>query len=203
MSSKILSRRDLDFLLYEWLDASSLTRRQRFADHSRETFDAVLDLCEQLATDKFATHNKKADQNEPQFDGERVSMIPEVGEALKAFSEAGLVAAGQDYEHGGMQLPCVIEKAGFAWFKGANVATSAYAMLNIGNANTLLKCGSPEQIKRFVEPVLSGRFFGTMCLSEPQAGSSLSDITTRADPEADGSYRVRGNKMWKIGRAHV
>lgn len=202
MSSKILSRRDLDFLLYEWLDAESLTTRLRFADHSRETFDAVLDLCEQLAIEKFATHNKKSDQNEPQFDGGRVSIIPEVAEALKAFADAGLVAAGIDYQHGGMQLPCLIEKAGFAWFKGANVATSAYAMLNIGNANTLIKCGSSEQIARYAQPILSGRFFGTMCLSEPQAGSSLSDITTRAEPEADGSFRLRGNKMWISGGEH-
>ncbi|MEY4208119.1 MAG: hypothetical protein RLZZ20_1271 [Pseudomonadota bacterium] len=202
MSSKILSRRDLDFLLYEWLNAESLTTRPRFSDHSRETFDAVLDLCEQLATEKFATHNKKSDQNEPQFDGERVSIIPEVGEALRAFADAGLVSAGIDYEHGGMQLPCLIEKAGFAWFKGANVATSAYAMLNIGNANTVIKCGSPEQVARYAQPILSGRFFGTMCLSEPQAGSSLSDITTRAEPEADGSYRLRGNKMWISGGEH-
>ena len=202
MSSQILSRRDLDFLLYEWLDVSSLTRRPRFADHNRETFDAVLDLCEQIATEQFATHNKKADQNEPHFDGDRVNLIPEVGVALKAFCDAGLMAAGQDETYGGMQLPCVIEKAGFAWFKGANVSTSAYPFLTIGNANTLLKCGSPEQIKRFVRPMLAGRFFGTMCLSEPQAGSSLSDIVTRADPAADGSYRLHGNKMWISGGDH-
>ena len=202
MSSLILSRRDLDFLLYEWLDVLSLTQRERFTEHNRETFDAVLDLCERLATDEFATHNKKSDQHEPEFDGNSVSMIPEVSAALQAFCDAGLMAAGQNFELGGMQLPCVIEKAGFAWFKGANVATSAYPFLTIGNANTLLKCGSPEQIERYVKPLLAGRFFGTMCLSEPQAGSSLSDIATRADPEADGSYRLRGNKMWISGGEH-
>jgi len=202
MSSQILSRRDLDFLLYEWLDVSSLTRRPRFAEHNRETFDAVLDLCEQISTEQFATHNKKADQNEPHFDGDRVKIIPEVGVALKAFCDAGLMAAGQDESFGGMQLPCVIEKAGFAWFKGANVSTSAYPFLTIGNANTLLKCGSPEQIERFVHPMLAGRFFGTMCLSEPQAGSSLSDIVTRAEPNADGSFRLHGNKMWISGGDH-
>ena len=202
MSSLILSRRDLDFLLHEWLDVSALTRRPRFAEHSRETFDAVLDLCEQIATEQFATHNKKADQNEPQFDGERVHLIPEVRIALKAFCDAGLMAAGQDEIFGGMQLPCVVEKAGFAWFKGANVSTSAYPFLTIGNANTLLKCGSPEQIERFVRPMLAGRFFGTMCLSEPQAGSSLSDIVTRAELAADGSFRLYGNKMWISGGDH-
>ena len=126
-------------MLYEWLDAPALTGRARFADHSRETFDAVLDLCEQIATDQFAPHNKKADQHEPHFDGEVVNTIPELKPALKAFCDAGLMAAGHDYAMGGMQLPCLIEKAGFAWFKGANVASSAYPFLTIGNANTLLK----------------------------------------------------------------
>ncbi len=202
MRSLILSRRDLDFLLYEWLGVESLCQRPRYADHNRETFEAVLDLCEQLATDKFANHNRLSDEHEPQFDGERVLVIPEVREALQAFSAAGLMAAGHDAELGGMQLPCVVEKAGFAWFKGANVATAAYPMLTIGNANTLLKYGTPEQIEKYVMPQLEGRFLGTMCLSEPQAGSSLSDIVTRAEPQADGSYRLRGNKMWISGGEH-
>src|ERR1035437_8361819 len=139
MQSKIISRRDLDFLLYEWLNVEALTKRERFADHTRETFNAAIDTCEQIAVDLFAPHNKKNDQQEPHFDGETVHMIPEVKIALKAFCEAGLMAAGQDYDLGGMQLPAVVEKAGFAYFKGANVGTSAYPFLTIGNANTLLK----------------------------------------------------------------
>ncbi|SNS78165.1 acyl-CoA dehydrogenase [Noviherbaspirillum humi] len=202
MQSKILSRRDLEFLLYEWLDAESLTRRERYADHTLETFNAALDTCERIATDLFAPHNKKSDQQEPHFDGEKVHIIPEVKTALKAFCEAGLMAAGQDYDFGGMQLPVLLEKAGFAYFKAANVGTSSYPFLTIGNANTLLKCGTPEQIETFVKPMLEGRFFGTMCLSEPQAGSSLSDITTRAEPQPDGTYRLRGNKMWISAGEH-
>jgi alkylation response protein AidB-like acyl-CoA dehydrogenase len=202
MESKILSRRDLDFLLYEWLDAESLTRRDRFADHSRETFDAAMDTCQRIASELFAPHNKKADQHEPHFDGERVHIIPEVKKALDAFAAAGLMAAGQDFERGGMQLPCLVEKAAFAWFKAANVGSAAYPFLTIGNANTLLKCGTPEQIETYVEPMLQGRWFGTMCLSEPQAGSSLSDISTRAEPQSDGSYRLFGNKMWISGGEH-
>lgn len=202
MQSKILSRRDLDFLLYEWLDVAALTQRGRFAEHSRETFNAALDTCEQIATDLFAPHNKKSDQNEPHFDGTSVHMIPEVKLALNAFCAAGLMAAGQDFDNDGMQLPCVVEKAGFAYFKGANVGTSSYPFLTIGNANTLMKCGTPQQIEQFVKPMLSGRFFGTMCLSEPQAGSSLSDIVTRAEPQADGTYRISGNKMWISAGEH-
>jgi len=204
--SMILSRRDLDFLLYEWLDVKTLTRIPRYADHSRETFDATLDTCSRIATEMFAPHNKKNDQCEPHFDGETVTVLPEVKAALDAFSAAGLMAAGQDYELGGMQLPLVVEKAGFAWFKAANIATSAYPFLTIGNANLLLAHGSPKQIEAFVRPEMEGRFLGTMCLSEPQAGSSLSDIMTRAEYEGDFAlgqqYRLRGNKMWISGGEH-
>ncbi len=129
-------------------------------------------------------------------------IIPEVKAALDAFSAAGLMAAGQDYEMGGMQLPSMVEKAASCYFTGANVGTSSYPFLTMGNANTLLKCGTPEQIKTFVEPMMSGRFFGTMCLSEPQAGSSLSDIVTRAEPQEDGTYRMTGNKMWISAGEH-
>jgi len=137
MSSKLLSRRDLSFLLYEWLNVESLTRIPRYADHSRETFDAALDTCERIATDLFAPHNKKNDQEEPHFDGNKVHIIPEVKVALDAFNKAGLMAAGQDFERGGMQLPTVVEKAGFGFFKAANVGTSSYPFLTIGNANLL------------------------------------------------------------------
>ena len=202
MTSKLLSRRDIAFLLYEWLDVESLTQRERFADHSRETFDAAMQTCEEIATDLFEPHNKKSDANEPHFDGERVTMIPEVGKALKAFCDAGLMAAGRDYDLGGMQLPAVIEKAGFAWFKAANVGTSSYPFLTIGNSNLLLAHGSAEQVERFVKPMMTGRFFGTMCLSETQAGSSLSDVKTRAVLQADGGYRLFGNKMWISAGEH-
>ena len=208
MQSTILSRRDIDFLLYEWLDVESLTSRVRFQDHSRETFNAALNTAEQIATELFAPHNKKNDSNEPHFDGESVTIIPEVKVALDAFSAAGLMAAAQDYEFDGMQLPCVVDKAVSAYFTAANTATSAYIFLTVGNANTLLKCATAQQIARFVRPLLAGKFLGTMCLSEPQAGSSLSDITTRAEPdftdapEGERQYRLRGNKMWISAGEH-
>ena len=204
--SHILSARDIEFLLYEWLDVEAMTGRPRYADHSRETFNAALKISEQIATDLFAPHNRKSDLNEPQVvssaDGEHVHLIPEIKTALDAFAAAGLMAAGHDYELGGMQLPTVVEKACMAWFMGANVATAGYPFLTIGNANLLLAHGTPEQIERFVRPMLAGRYFGTMCLSEPQAGSSLSDIKTRAEPDCHGVYRLSGNKMWISGGEH-
>ena len=202
MKSTILSRRDLDFRLYEWLDVEKLTKLDRFSEHSRETFDGVLDLCEQLATRYFAPHNKLSDANEPTFDGQTVTLIPEVKEAWDAFAAADLIAMGFDDELGGAQLPVTVAQAAFAWIAAANVSTSGYLMLTIANANLLARFGSAEQIERFVKPMLAGRFSGTMALSETQAGSSLADITTRAEPQPDGSYRVFGSKMWISGAEH-
>jgi alkylation response protein AidB-like acyl-CoA dehydrogenase len=196
MSPKIINRRDLEFLLFELLDAEALTERPRYADHTRETFLAALDTAEALATEKFAPHNRKADENEPKFDGQRVSMIPEVKEALKAFIDVGLIAAAHDYELGGMQLPVTMAQACFSWFKAANVSTSAYPFLTIGNANVIHRFGSPEQKEKYLKPLLAGRFFGTMALTEPQAGSSLSDIKTTATPKPDGTYSIYGNKIF-------
>jgi alkylation response protein AidB-like acyl-CoA dehydrogenase len=200
--SKVFSRRDLDFLLYEWLDAEALTARERFAEHSRETFDAFLDVSQQIAERDFAPHNRTGDLNEPTFDGEKVTIIPEVSRALKVFAESGLIAAGFPAEHGGLQLPHVVQRACFLWFQAANTGTSAYAMLTSGNAHLLLTHGTEEQIRRYVHPMLEGRFTGTMCLSEPQAGSSLSDVATKAVRQDDGTYRVDGGKMWISGGDH-
>ncbi|MGZ8319377.1 MAG: acyl-CoA dehydrogenase [Telluria sp.] len=208
MQSKILSRRDLEFLLYEWLDAEALTLRARFQDHNRETFNAALDTAEQIATDLFAPHNAKSDAEEPHVDGANVAIIPEVKSALDAYSAAGLMASAQDDEFGGMQLPCVVDMALAGYFTAANMATASYLFLTRANANTLMKCATPWQVETFVRPQLAGRFFGTMCLSEPQAGSSLSDIVTRAIPdpvegaEGERQYRITGNKMWISAGEH-
>jgi butyryl-CoA dehydrogenase len=206
MTSKLLSRRDLEFLLYEWLDVEALSARPRFADHSRETFDGALDAAERIAIDFFLPHRRKSDVEEPSFDGERVHVPPEVRQAWTAFAEAGLLAAEQDVEHGGMQLPVVVDKACFAYVLAANAGFAGYPLLAVANANLLLAHGTPAQIDAFVRPVFEGRYAGTMCLSEPQAGSSLADIRTRAEPDGDSPlgprYRLFGNKMWISGGEH-
>ncbi|MET0190487.1 MAG: acyl-CoA dehydrogenase family protein, partial [Pseudonocardia sediminis] len=202
MRSLLLSRRDLDFLLYEWLDVESLTKRERFAEHGRDTFDAALDLATDVATEHFATHRKISDSAEPTFDGESVTIPSEVKAALDVFAETGIVGAGMDSSVGGLQMPAVVAQACFAWFHAANVGTAAYPFLTIAAANLLRAHGTPEQIATWVEPMVEGRYFGTMCLSEPQAGSSLADVTTRAEPRDDGTYRLTGNKMWISGGEH-
>ena len=192
----LLSRRDLEFQLYEVLDTESLCQRTRYGEHSRGTFDQIIEAADQLAQTHFLPHWKTVDEQEPTFDGERVHTHPAVKAALDAYIEAGFLVAGQDADRGGLQLPCVIEKAAFAHFKAANVGTAAYPMLTGAAANLILAHGTPAQIEDYAVPMLAGRFFGTMALSETQAGSSLADITTRAVPDPDGSYRLFGSKMW-------
>ncbi len=196
-------RSTLDFLLYDWLQAESLNARERFADHSRETFDAVLDTCERIAREKYAPFNRTVDTQEPQFDGERVILPQCTHDARQAFADSGMLSAAQDYALGGMQLPYVVESAANSFFGCASISIGSN-LLTTGNANAILVHGTPLQQQVFAANEFNGRWAGTMCLSEPQAGSSLSDITTRA--EADGAdfegdplgprYRLRGNKMW-------
>jgi len=198
-----MSRRDLDFLLYEWLDVVELTKHEHFAEHSRDTFDAVLDLSADIATKRFAPHNKKADHNPPFVDDDgRVVLIDEIKQALDDFNGAGLMAGAFDERVGGMQLPNVVAQSSAAFFRAANPSTYSYAFLTIGNANLLTEYGTEEQIDTWVRPMLEGRYFGTMCLSEPDAGSSLADIGTKATKAADGTYRLTGTKMWITGGDH-
>lgn len=198
----ILSRQDVDFLLFDWLNIEVLNQRPRFAGQERSDYAAVLNVYEDLATDLFAPHNKKNDSHEPSFDGERVTVNPEVSVALKAFADAGLMSTAFSTEWNGMSLPNTIERAGMAYLMGANPGTTGYAFLTIGNANLLMAHGDPKKVKPYIDAMIAGDCFGTMCLSEPQAGSSLGDIRTRAVPTADGRYRLFGNKMWISGGEH-
>jgi len=202
-------RSTVDFLLYQWLDVTALNQRERFADHSRETFDAVFDTCERIAREKYAPFNRLVDTQEPHFDGEKVILPQATHDAQKAYAESGMLSASQDYDIGGMQLPYAVEAAANAFFACASVSIGS-GLLSVGNANLLMAHGTALQKKVFALNEFSGRWSGTMCLSEPQAGSSLSDITTRAVP--DGSdfelealgprYRIKGNKMWISAGEH-
>jgi butyryl-CoA dehydrogenase len=165
-------------------------------------FDSVLDLFEEIAEEHFAPINRLLDENEPTFDGVEVSQPEEAKSALEVFARSGLASSGMDAEIGGGQLPHVVQRAGFAWLQAANCSLAAYPMLSIANASALAAHGTPEQVARFVVPQAEGRFTGTMCLSEPQAGSSLADIVTRAVPATDGTYRLFGNKMWISAGEH-
>ena len=202
-------RPTIDFLLNDWLDTTALVQRERFADHSRDTFDAVLDTCERIAREKYAPFNRLVDVQEPHFDGEKVILPQATHDANRAYAESGMLSAAQDYDVGGMQLPYSVEAAANAFFACASVSIGS-GMLTTGNANLLMTHGNAMQKEVFAKNEFAGRWSGTMCLSEPQAGSSLSDVATRAMPDGDNfesdplgaRYRLKGNKMWISSGEH-
>jgi len=198
-------RRTIDFLLSDWLHSGELGARERYAEHSAETFSAVLDTCERVAREVFAPVNRIVDVEEPRMNADGTVWLPEAAYVTaKAYRDTGMIAASQDYEYGGLQLPCVVETAGNAFFAKAGIGLGGGAMLTTGNANLILAHGTEQQKDVFARPQLAGRWSGTMCLSEPQAGSSLSDIVLRANPDGDNfeqdllgpRYRLIGSKQW-------
>jgi alkylation response protein AidB-like acyl-CoA dehydrogenase len=206
-------RQTLDFLLNDWLHVDDLVARPRFADHSRETFSQVIDTCERIARDKYAPFNRLVDTEEPRVvveeGGERVVLPKATHEAWAAYAASGMLSAAQDFAIGGMQLPYTVEAAANAFFAKASVSIGS-GMLTVGNANLLMAHGTEAQKRVFAMAEFGGRWSGTMCLSEPQAGSSLSDVATRAVPdgpdfESDplgARFRLRGNKMWISAGEH-
>jgi alkylation response protein AidB-like acyl-CoA dehydrogenase len=200
-------RSTIDFLLYDWLQVGSLTQRARFAEHSGETFASVLDTCERIARDKFAPFNRLVDTEEPRIDAQGRVVLPQAThDAWQAYASSGMLAAAQSEDWGGMNLPYVVEAAANAFFARASVSISA-ALLTVGNANLLLAHGTARQKEVFARAEFEGRWAGTMCLSEPQAGSSLSDVATRAvlEDEHDAlgpRYRLTGHKMWISAGEH-
>lgn len=195
----ILRREDLDFILDDLLGVARFADRPLHAGQSREDWGAALDLAERLAEEVFQPIAALLDANEPEFDGERVHVPEELPKALAAYREAGLPGMGFREELGGMGLPYVVTQAAAAVLSAANLPALGYNFLTAAAANLLDAHGDEELKARYLAPMIEGRVFGTMCLSEPQAGSSLADIRTRAERSNDGTYRLTGRKMWISG----
>jgi alkylation response protein AidB-like acyl-CoA dehydrogenase len=198
-----MSQQDLQFLLYDWLAVDALVDREQFSAHSRDTFDAVLDLAATIADEHFVPANRIADREEPHVgDDGRIHVPAATHAAVAAYLASGLQAATFDRDLGGHQLPMTVHSAARIWFQAASPSIYSYPSLAVGNANAIRAHGSPAQVERFVKPVIEGRWLGTMCLSEPEAGSSLADVRTRAVQQDDGGYRLFGAKMWISGGDH-
>lgn len=195
MSDLLISPKLLSFQLFDWLDVGD-------AD-SRETYSAIIDLALRLAADSFLPHHRQSDIEEPWLDEGQVRILPAAREAMVQLREAGLFGATFPEALGGLELPGSIGLALGGIFSSANVSTWAYPLLTAANARLICTFGSAAQIDYFARPEIKGRWFGTMCMSEPQAGSSLGDVRTRAvrdgEDELGQRYRLTGNKMWISG----
>ena len=198
----IVDRRDLDFVLFELLEVEKILREPRFAAYDRDAVRQMLDTAQQIAEDKFLPIAAEVDAREPAFVDGKVVMPAGTGKALRAFAEAGFFALPFPEEVGGLQAPWFLHTAVSGLFSCASVSVTNYAFLTIAAANLLNAFGSDALKQVFLPPMLEGRWFGTMCLSEPQAGSSLGDIRTTATETENGFYRIRGSKMWISGGEH-
>jgi butyryl-CoA dehydrogenase len=212
MATTVLQRRLLpllNFLLDDWLDAESLLQRDRFKAHTTETLRSVLEAASDMAAEYFEPAARTSDLDEPRMEN-GTAIVPESSHrAWAAYRDFGFPAAMHDEAYGGMQLPRTYAMALRVIFE-ASAANLFPALLTDHNAALLLHHGIPAQRVAFAVPQITGRWSGTMSMSETQAGSSLGDVTTRAVPDGDDAaadplgarYRLSGSKMWISGGEH-
>ena len=196
MSEKFVSLRNVRFLLYEVHDVESLIRYERFEDHDRETFDMVLDTALRVARELLRPKLQEMDQQAPEYVNGRVKINPMVRAFMAECGEGGWISAAAPFDSGGQQLPrSITATCSFIW-GAANYSASVYPMLASGAAHLIESFGSPELRERYIPNMYAGKWQGTMALTEPQAGSSLADIATTAEPTNDGYFKIRGQKIF-------
>jgi alkylation response protein AidB-like acyl-CoA dehydrogenase len=196
MAEKFISMRNLKFLLYEVFDAASLTDYPYYRQHNKKMFDMVLDAGMKLATKLLWPAFEEMDRNPPELVSGRVKVHPQVGEMMKQFGEGGWIAATFQDSFDGEQLPSLVANCCHMMFSAANYSAHAYPGLTAGAARLIANYGDENLIGTYLENMLMGKWQGTMALTEPQAGSSLSDITTSAEPAQNGYYQIRGQKIF-------
>ena len=196
MAEKFVSERNLKFLLYEVFDTPSLTQYPYYADHSRESFDMALETAMKIGKNLMKPRLSEMDKNPPEFVDGRVKVHPVVRSVMKECGEGGWIAAPFPFDLGGQQLPLMISGACRFILSAANYSASVYPFLTTGAAHLIMAFGSKEMTEAYIPRMFSGEWQGTMALTEPQAGSSLADITTAAEPTDQGYYKLRGQKIF-------
>ncbi|MGV7930693.1 MAG: acyl-CoA dehydrogenase [Spirochaetota bacterium] len=196
MAEKFFSERNLRFTLYDVHDVASLAGSAYYADHGRETFDILLDTARKIATEHLYPFYTEMDRNPPRFENGGIRVHPSVRDYLRIAGEGGWINAVFPYEMGGQQIPVSIFFACQFMMAAANYSLSVYPELASGAARLIYSFGSEELQKTYAEKMVAGTWQGTMALTEPEAGSSLSDVTTSAEPTAHGYYLIRGQKTF-------
>ncbi|MHB8089991.1 MAG: acyl-CoA dehydrogenase [Syntrophales bacterium] len=196
MAEKFISLRNLQFLLHEMFDATALTKYPYFEEHSKETFDMVIDTAMRMGKDLLYPYLNEMDKKPPEFREGKVFVHPLAAQVMKACGEGGWIGAQDSYEHGGQQIPNIIMTSFWGIFCAANYSASVYPFLTADAAHLITSFGSPELLKTYVPKMFAGEWQGTMALTEPQAGSSLTDLTTTAYPTSEGYYKIKGQKIF-------
>jgi alkylation response protein AidB-like acyl-CoA dehydrogenase len=199
MSDTLVNTRDLRFVLYEMLDIEKLTRYEYFADHSRETFDTAMDAAYKLAREVCWPAYTEMDKLGVSLDAKnRKTIVPECMHKIwHAYKEGGWNGATAPFDVGGQQFPAAVAAATSFIFNAANTAANMYVAGAYGAAGLILSFGNDKLKKTYLEKLYNGEWGGSMCLTEPQAGSSLSDVKTTAVKASDGDYyMITGTKAF-------
>jgi butyryl-CoA dehydrogenase len=197
----LFNDREIEFLLYDVLDAEGLLALPRFAEHSRETFDMVIGNARKLARTALLPAYRETDVS-PRFEDGRIFLHPKVRELYPKLNELGLAAATRGPEVGGQSLPLVVDAVAQMYLCAANLGASSFVILCRGPGHLIEAFGSDALKRAYMEPLYRGEMTGTMALTEPHAGSSLADLTTSATPTANGEYLIRGQKIFISGGDH-
>lgn len=194
--AKFISIRNIRFMIKEVFDVKSLTIHDYYGNHNQKMFDMVIDEALKLAVKLMYPVLEEMDRNQPVLEGSEVKVHRSVKKIMKEFGQGGWIAAGFSEEHGGDQIPIIIRGITSFIFAASNYSASAYPLLTTGAADLITSFGSQELIDTYVGKMLDGEWQGTMALTEPQAGSSLSDITTSALPDKNGRFKIKGVKIF-------
>lgn len=197
MAEKFISERNLKFLLYELNDTEALLKYPRYADHSREVFDMIMDTAMRMGKDLFKPLFEEMDRKAPEYVKGEVRVHPRVRDIMREAGSGGWIASTFPYDAGGQQLPFTIGVfLPTAIFGAANYSAAVYHGLTHGAAGLIVTYGTQEMKDTYLPKMIAGEWQGTMALTEPQAGSSLTDLTTTATPTDQGYYKIKGQKLF-------
>ncbi len=196
MPGKFYSKENLKFLLHEVFPVAELCQREHFKDHTPESFDMMLEAADSLSTNHLRPILPEMDRNPPYIENGRIKVHPDMRKLMKMFGEDGWISMSASHEFGGQQVPFTVLQAAAFIMAAANYSTMAYPFLSTGSAHLIETFGSKELQRTFIPKMFSGAWQGTMALTEPQAGSSLTDIVTTAKPTDKGYYLLKGQKIF-------
>jgi butyryl-CoA dehydrogenase len=194
--AKYYSERGLKFLLHEVHRAEELCALPRFSDHDKESFNLMLDTARRLADGMLWPVFQEMDRRPPELVDGQCKVLPQVRDIMREFADGGWIASTFSAEEGGMQLPVLVNTACLYIFNAANFPASGYLGLTTGAAHLILSFGTEELKEAYVPNMIEGRWQGTMALTEPGAGSSLSDVAVTATPTSEGHYLISGQKIF-------
>lgn len=202
MDEKFVSRQNLNFLLFEVFGTDRLSQHVYFSEFNKETIDMVLSTAYVMSERMMRPHLREMDKNPPLYRDGEVYVNPAVRDFIRKCGEIGFIAAPFPASDGGQQLPRTVTAACNYMFSAANYSMSVYPGLTSGAANLILNFGAKELKEYYLPKMFSGEWQGTMALTEPEAGSSLSDVKTRAIRTDEGYFKIRGQKIFISAGTH-